>query len=730
MKEINRSRARVITLGGCAVCAQALFIREILGLVTGSELILGLILASYLFWIGAGGFIGARIFRKRLSSMERALVGLSISAAFSVPLIVILIRFGRSLLVDPPGSMPDLLQASAFIFLVISPFALIYGSIYNSASVAMRSGTGGIRAGISSTYVLETAGSIAGGLLLHLLLLSFLTQLEGSFVVTAIVIFVFLVTSRRGERFGLSAAMLAVAAGITAAPLLDTLTMSAVFRGYDVEEVVPSRYSELCVARIGETVSIFSGGSRLLTYPDREESGERVHLPLLAHRFPSSVLLIGGGLGGGVEEALSHPGVESVDWIELDERLPRLFWRYVKKSEGLKRSRLLTGDGRFLLKGIGSYDVIIINVPEPLNLRWNRYYTREFFELARKKLLSGGVLTVRHGSSENFISKRNASVLGILRHSLEAVFDNVEVLPGQSVIFVASDSSIIAGDMVGRLVERDLEGRLLALDELPSRISRERINYIESSLEDSPKRINTDSHPVILPYELILNGWRSGRAVLKPMEELLKLPSWLLPLVIFIAVVSAAISVGRSSAAKAAVFMTGMCSMTVQLSVMTAFQSFSGVLYQTIVLLTSLFMAGASVGAHLSGMMKGDGARRLFFCHMLMAAAALLVPGWHILLFRFGGAYSAGTAGFMALSAAGGILTGVYYRTAVETAWQEDSGVPPALFYSWDLFGACAGGMITGTLLLPLSGLGMTAITAVSIHCAAAIIITRKIRAG
>jgi hypothetical protein len=111
-----------------------------------------------------------------------------------------------------------------------------------------------------------------------------------------------------------------------------------------------------------------------------------------------------------------------------------------------------------------------------------------------------------------------------------------------------------------------------------------------------------------------------------------------------------------------------------------------------------------------------------------MAAAAVLVPLWLMVLGSSVPGKTAGTAGFMILAAAGGLLTGAYYRTAVETAWPGSGKAPPALFYSWDMFGACAGGLLAGTLLIPISGLVWTAATAAAIHLTSAFVLTGKMQ--
>jgi spermidine synthase len=499
--------------------------------------------------------------------------------------------------------------------------------------------------------------------------------------------------------------------------------MALVFSGYELMEIVPSRYAELCVTRNRETVSVFAGGARLFSYPDQEEVGERIHIPLLAHAHPGSVLLIGGGQGGGVSEALNHPSVKNVDWIELDGNLIAA----VALSAGSSKGRILTGDGRFMIGSSGLYDVIIVTVPEPVNLRWNRYFTVEFFESARRSLFPGGILTIRHSSSENFISAGNAAVLGIIRETLASSFEYVDLVPGGTVYFIASDSPIDSGAIPARLLERGLGGLFLSLDELVWRLSDERREHLASALENVPHLINTDLHPVLVSRELILYGRRSRSFSADFIEGMLGLPSWALPAAFLAAAILLASLTRGGAAAKSAIFLTGACSMTVQISLMFAYQAFSGILYHSLVVFTALFMAGAALGAYLSGIQKGRRGSSLVVFHILMAFTAIIVPVWLRLQAEGLSGQLVGAAGFMFLSMTGGLLTGAYYRTVVETAWPESGGSPPALFYSWDMFGACAGGLLAGTFLIPLSGLVWTAAAVAAIHLASALLLARKI---
>jgi hypothetical protein len=393
-------------------------------------------------------------------------------------------------------------------------------------------------------------------------------------------------------------------------------------------------------------------------------------------------------------------------------------------------ARLLTGDGRFMLRRPELYDVIIVNIPEPASLRWNRYFTREFFESARQRLTAGGILSVRHASSENFITAENAAVLAIIRETLGIVFEHVDAVPGGTVFFIASDAPVDIGVIPERLIERGLEGRLLVLDALAWRITNERRDDLAAALAGARPLVNSDPRPILVSRELVLDALRSGRSYAGFLEAVMDLPPWALPAALLAGAILIGILTRSGSAAEAAVFLTGACSMTVQISLMLAYQAFSGILYYSLAILTALFMAGAALGAFATGARGKKDGKRLAALNSLMALTALMVPAWLWIQASAAPGQSAGSAGFMLMSLAGGMLTGAYYRTAVETAWPASGGAVPALFYSWDLFGACAGGMIAGTLLFPLSGLFWTASTAAAVHATTALILTRKIVPG
>lgn len=721
-----------------------IFIREIVGLFRGSEFTLGFLLSSWLFWTGAGGLAGGRAARKAKIQGGPLLRGSAFVSAALLPLTVLTIRAGRGWLADPPGELPGFGSAVLFSFLVLAPFGLVYGTMYNTASSLSFEGDDDVRGGIRRVYVLESAGALAGAMVFSLFLIRYLSQFEAASAVALGQIALSVVPAANTRRTVISVVSAAAicAVSVPFARTVDRWSIEKVFPRYRVEAFTSSKHGEIVRVEEEGTLSFFSGGGRLFSIPEPERSEEAVHLPLLAHPGPKRVLMIGGSLGGGREEALKHGGITSLECVELDEELIRL----AGAREGRSRLRekpgapekedgtgmpvdvtLAAADGRYLLRtGDGMYDVIIVSVPSPLTLQWNRFYTREFFEIASSSLAEGGLLALSHPSSENFISAEQAIVLGDIRSTLLSVFDDVTVLPGATAHFMAGRADISPGKIMERLDERDLDTRYVTADLLPARLEGGRMSFIEESLEENGGRINTDWHPSLPYYELVLETRRTGTGARRVLVFLEGLHGAAVPVSLGIVLVLLVLLSRGGMRARIAVFITGFCAFLFQIVLLLALQSYSGMLYESIVLMTSLFMAGAAAGAAMKVGGALNAARKTGLLHLVfMILIVLFIPAAGALKMS-GTGYTAGTAIFGLFSLAGGLITGMYYRNVVDSAFPVRGRDVPAVFYSWDLFGACLGGTLGGSLLLPLAGISATLMLLLVLHLAAGAVFSRR----
>jgi spermidine synthase len=148
---------------------------------------------------------------------------------------------------------------------------------------------------------------------------------------------------------------------------------------------------------------------------------------MLAHPNPQRVLVMGGGEGATLREVLRHPEVTQAVMVDIDAELVGLCKEWLPTFHAGAfddpRTELVFSDGRHWLEAQpdGSQDVIILDLPEPreggpaLNL-----FTREMYELARRKLASDGVMAVQSGSAG-----LQGHLMADLNATLRAVFPRV-----------------------------------------------------------------------------------------------------------------------------------------------------------------------------------------------------------------------------------------------------------------------------------------------------------------
>ncbi|MCU0639322.1 MAG: hypothetical protein MUF59_05580 [Candidatus Krumholzibacteria bacterium] len=729
----------IAAFGFCAILAQTIFVRELLALFSGSEFVLGFLLFSHMLWTGLGAILSGAYFSRR---GESGGAGLRIAGALSgaiLPLTVVAIRLARGAIAFPPGEMPSPAEALLLAFFSVAPFGLVYGSVYDLASRLVSGRYGGMGESLPRVYFFEAVGSLSGALLFSILLVRYCSQFESAALVAAAMISMSLHSLPGRKGLFITALFLAAAAlssgGVRA---VDRATTARIFSGYDVEGTATSKYGELTAARSGEVVSYFSGGSRLFSVPEPERTEEAVHIPLFAHGNARRVLLAGGVAGGSVDEVLKHRGVVSLDCLELDGKLIDLVKRVgeveigesggLPAGEGRAAVRIIRKDARsFINSGGGKYDLIIVSTPAPLNLQWNRFYTREFFAAAAERLEPGGMLAVSHAGSENYLSSDQVRVLRTVYESMASVFGEVSMLPGGTVHFLAGDSRVDASGVICRAAESGIDLKYTGREYLAHRFSEDRVDFLGRSVMSGDRPgLNTDMSPVLPLYEQVLEAGMKGSPAYGLMARAAALPPILAPAVIAAAFLLLMLFSSGKSAGRTAVFVMGFGSFLFQMMIMISLQAVSGHIYHEIVMVSALFMAGASMGASGRVMGRWGAGRPLASLHsacavMLLLELAFLLPG--------GGSIIAGRwmlSFFYLFSLANGALTGAYYRSVARNFFGAYGGRIPAVYYAFDLFGACAGALTGGFILLPVSGALLTGAALLFIHASAALILPSR----
>lgn len=127
-----------------------------------------------------------------------------------------------------------------------------------------------------------------------------------------------------------------------------------------------------------------------------------VHPVMAAHGAPQRVAVLGGGDGMAVREILKYPSVQSVTLVELDPAMTKLFATQpaLTKLNGnalnSPKLKVVNTDAfQWLDTSSESFDVIVVDFPDPTNFSIGKLYTNSFYALLERRLSASGYAVIQ-----------------------------------------------------------------------------------------------------------------------------------------------------------------------------------------------------------------------------------------------------------------------------------------------------------------------------------------------
>jgi len=392
--------------------------------------------------------------------------------------------------------------------------------------------------------------------------------------------------------------------------------------------------------------------------------------------------------------------------VELNQEIIRMSIRYLPEEvTSLFRSsrvHIFFDDGvAFLDKTKKRYDAILLNLPDPSSALINRFFTREFFIKAREKLLPDGIISFRVKSAENYISRELQDYLSSLYHTLKSVFPAVEIIPGDTNIFLGSSllPPLDVETLSESILSLNLNNTFVSPELLQSRLSPLRVNTLKDTILSGKINLNQDLAPISYFFNSVLWSKQFRSFESNFFSWLSRLSSfWLLdlPLIFFVSIL---IVLGLKRRQHSTFYLTplivmGLSTLIVEIVAIISFQTVHGYLYQKISLLFASFMIGLFFGANIGQKVK------ILFSHMIQIQAGLILL---ITISIFYIQKRPPQISFFVLLFLLGLFNGAMFIVSNQLYFREKKNY--GLGYGLDLSGSFFGAIATSTILIPLIGL-------------------------
>lgn len=718
-----------LAVGFGETVGQVLLIRELLVNFQGNELSLGVIFACW-FLLTALGSWGLGRCAWRLPARPSTFFFTVVLYVFILICQLLLARLVNPILGVRPGEVAGLVSIIFASVIVLTPLCLLHGFQFPLACHILSSGAELPAAQVGRVYIVEALGSMAGGALFTYVLIHYLNHVEIA-VVTVLLnlaagFFLLnpLLSSRHIPSKALACAL--SLAGIVflmsgSAAKLDTISSQWQWQGHELVSSRNSVYQNIAVTRSGEQLNFYANGVLLFIapVPDIKATEEISHFPLLYHPAPKNVLLIGGSLGGVLDEVAKHP-VHSIVCIEPDPSIIETARQCLPRDPiADSRVKVEYTDARLSVERTGRvFDVVIMNLSQPATLQLNRFYTREFFESVRDVLTGQGIFALVLPSAEAYMGEELRRLNRGIFTTLKEVFPQVIAIPDDATIFLASPEPALLikspEEISRQLKERNLSTRLLTQQYIEYKLLSERVAHLTAYLYEA-EETNLDHRPVSTFHTLALWNVMFYPALKGAFDFALRLKLWwLLPFcLLFLIPLSRAVKERKFSISLVsnALLTTGFAGMTFAVVVLFAFQASYGYLYHRIGVLTAAFMLGAALGGWFMNRVMGKFREDLLvlcWIELGVVTYALLLP-W-VLLAVVKLATIPGEVLFSCLNLAAGFITGMEFPLASKICLRLTKNMArvTGLLYAADLWGAVLGAALAAVLLIPVLGVAST----------------------
>jgi spermidine synthase len=687
-------RLALVAVGLVTIIGQVLLLREISVAFFGVELVYLLALGIWLLLGGLGVVLAPSHLRPTPPRLGAAFVAFALGLVASLAFL----RVARLALGGVPGAFLPLSRGLLALVVALAPLGVLSGLLFQWTARLLIAARGSF----AQAYALESVGALLGGVLATW---GFARGLGALGLALGVAVCCSLCALALGGR-GIRALVLVVlAAALVALPRARRLDLALTRLHHpDLVDSRDSPYARLTVIRRAEQRVLFVNDA-LADDSESLDAQAFVHPALVFSPRPRRVLVLG-GTPGVIAEVLRHAPDQCVR-VEGDAVLLELEEGRAQGPAGANLTVITMDPRQFLAVGESRFDVILLALPDPGTGQGNRFYTKEIFALAARRLAVDGVLALKLSAAESLLSPLAARRIASVERALRSVFDDVLFLPGALAVGVASQTRLVRdpASLSARLTQRHVTVPLVGPAYLSYLLDAERVEALARRLRLTTVPASSDARPVCYQQAVLVTLARYfPRLVYGDMERVQVVVLGALGVVTagFIGLMARPARHWRARVLAAGV--AGAVGIVLEGVLLLRYQAEWGALFQDVGLLLATFMAGLALGAGGAEVLsvpsrQGSPQPRAALALLGLALSGVVAA----VLSHFSLSRPAFVIALALVGAGVGLTLALLSRAS-------EGGLAFAPLYAADLVGGALGAWLGSLVLIPASGLLLTAI--------------------
>ncbi len=677
-------RGLLFLLGMVALINQVIFIREFINVLSGNELVVGIVLSIWMLLTAWGALQG----RKGNFSGLTFTKGIKMLAILSLlPVVLVTVLYLLKSLMFPPGTIVNISNSIVAAIILLFPVCFLSGYLFTAFSCLYSEAKNTNLTGKS--YAFESLGSLAAGILFSIVLGRFFNFIQiASISFTIIILTGTWLTHIEEQKIRwkwITTGVLIPVLIFTFHP--DKFITEMLFPNQELVANQSTRYGNLVITRQAGQINVYENNDLQFYTENVMMNEEAVHFAMVQHNNPKRILLISGGIAGMIKEIQKY-NVEKITYLETNPEIFRILEKFAKTIPDTSMVEIVKTDVRkFVAKNKINFDVILMNLPPPSSLGMNRFYTDEFFDLMKKLCNTETVFSTTLPTTANYAEENALLVNSSLWKTLGKYFKNRMVLSGEKNYFLASDTQLsfnITSLITGKNIPTDYVNQYYLDDGLLTMRSKTLTSQFDETVP-----VNRDFYPYMFVKQI--GHWLS---YFGSSYRLLIIIPVLLFLLLFL----------RTNRITVGLYTGGFTAASLEVTLLLAYQVYFGSIYLTTAFFFAIFMAGLAFGSYGKFHFKTQNLKSYYLLQFVLAGFAILLP---VSIKAMGTLTAFGPIAQILFFIVIFILAlGIGYEFLLasklrEKSFSETSGEN----YSTDLLGSAFGAFLTAMVLLPLTGL-------------------------